>query len=77
MYTIENVSKLSEKRQITIPLSLCKKLEIGAGDRICFDFDPEKKIAVIRKATAADLQWYLQLSKTVMTEWEGIEDDDL
>jgi AbrB family looped-hinge helix DNA binding protein len=36
------ILKVSSKRQITIPISVCKKLLINEGDHLLFDVQDEK-----------------------------------
>jgi AbrB family looped-hinge helix DNA binding protein len=68
-------TKLSSKRQITVPIEICKKMHLHAGDIIVIDYDPELGIGYIRPKKI-DLNWHKSIEKT-LSEWEGAEDDDL
>ncbi|MBX9702725.1 MAG: AbrB/MazE/SpoVT family DNA-binding domain-containing protein [Silvanigrellaceae bacterium] len=69
-------AKLSEKRQVTIPIEICKLLGIKPTDRIQFDVNPITKVASFRKLQPFENQWHKSIGST-LSEWEGNQDDDL
>jgi antitoxin PrlF len=68
------ISTISVKGQTTIPVSVRRALEIGAGDAIRYDIEGDGVRIV--KAVLMDLPWANALHPT-LAEWEGEEDDDL
>ena len=70
-----NASKVTTKGQVTIPKEVRKRLELGAGDMLVYEFQ-ENGLVVVRKMEPFDAGWHRALSATVADEWNSPEDDE-
>lgn len=66
-------SKLTSKYQATIPKTVRRQLELGAGDTVVFEVAGEA--VWLRKATPLDLDFAHALEDT-LSEWSGEADDE-
>jgi AbrB family looped-hinge helix DNA binding protein len=70
-----NASKVTSKGQVTIPKEVRKRLRLGAGDMLVYEFQ-ENGLVVVRKMEPFDAGWHRALSSTVADEWNSPEDDE-
>lgn len=70
-----NASKVTAKGQVTIPKEVRKRLRVGAGDVLVYEFQ-ENGLVVMRKLEPFDTGWHRALSATVADEWNSPEDDE-
>ena len=68
------ISTISSKGQTTIPVTIRRALDVGAGDAIRYYIEANGVRLV--KADIRDLSWARCLQST-LTEWEHRADDDL
>ena len=68
------ISTISSKGQTTIPVTIRRALDVGAGDAIRYYIEANGVRLV--KADIRDLPWARCLQST-LTEWEHRADDDL
>lgn len=66
-------STLTTKYQATIPAEIRDKLELHAGDKICFECDNGRVYIV--KLKPFDLAYHQALEMT-LSEWNSTEDDE-
>ncbi len=67
------VSRLTKKYQATVPKSVRKKLNLGAGDVIAFEFDND--IIKLKKARPIDIEFSKALVPT-LSEWASQNDEE-
>ena len=67
------VSKLTSKNQITLPLSVRNKLHVHAGDKVEFVIEADGKV-IVKKPEPID--WtYLKSLESGLSEWNSEEDE--
>ena len=67
------VSKLTSKNQITLPLAIRNKLHVHAGDRVEFIIEADGKV-VVKKPEPIDWE-YLKSIESSLSEWSSEEDE--
>ena len=68
-----NISKLSIKGQITIPLNIRKAMDIGPGDLIAYEL--QGKTVKLKKIEAFDAAYHAAIAET-LEEWNSPEDEE-
>lgn len=68
-------SRLTAKGQTTIPSEIRKSLDLEEGDLLFYELESEN-IVRIRKLEKVDMEWSRAV-ESMLSEWKGIEDDDL
>ncbi len=68
------ISKITSKGQITIPLSIRKELEVSEGDKLVF----QKKGSdiIIKKSQSVDVAYYKNIQKSFSSEWNSKADSE-
>ncbi len=66
-------SRLTEKYQATIPLSVRRALKLVKGDSVAFEI--RRGTVMLRRATPIDLQFAKAVSAT-LSEWNSQADED-
>jgi len=67
------LSKLSSKRQVTVPKEVREVLDLTPGDMVAYDI--EQGTVTLRRAEPFDAAFHKSLSAT-LDEWETPEDDE-
>lgn len=62
-------SRLTQKRQATIPKDICAFLDLDSGDVVQFAVEGDK--VVLRKASAFDAAFHRSLGSTLSDEWSS------
>jgi len=70
---VTSTSKLTQKYQTTIPVTVRKLLHLQVGDAIAFDI--EDNVVHLRKATTVDLAFTQSIEGT-LSEWNSAADEE-
>ena len=65
-------SRLTQKRQATIPKDICTFLQVDSGD--CVSFLVEDGKVIVRKISGFDAAFHRSLGKALKDEWLSPED---
>jgi len=68
-----NVSKISIKGQITIPISIRKAMDVGPGDLITYEL--KGKTVKLKKIEPFDAAYHKAIAET-LEEWNSPEDEE-
>jgi len=68
-----NISKLSTKGQITIPMDIRKALGIESGDLLAYELDGNS--VRIKKVEPIDAVYHMAIAES-LEEWNSPEDED-
>jgi antitoxin PrlF len=66
-------SRLTKKRQATIPKDICVFLHLDSGDTVSFDVTENQEV-VLRKSSPLDIAYVQALEKTLEDEWLSSSD---
>jgi antitoxin PrlF len=67
------ISKITAKGQTTIPHQVRTALNIGPGDLLAWEIDPDGRVAV-RRIQPLDVE-YLQAVQGTLSEWHTADDE--
>lgn len=67
-------SRLTKKRQTTIPKDICTFLDIDSGDSVTFTIEGDD--VIVRKSSPLDLEHLRALDGTLSSEWLSKEDSN-
>lgn len=68
-----NVSKISIKGQVTIPVTIRKAMDIGPGDLIAYEL--QGKTVQLKKIEPFDAAYHTAIAET-LEEWNSPEDEE-
>jgi antitoxin PrlF len=68
-----NVSKISTKGQVTIPVIIRKAMDIGPGDLIAYEL--QGKAVKLKKIEPFDAAYHTAIAET-LEEWNSPEDEE-
>ena len=67
-------SRLTKKRQATIPKDICTFLNIDAGDVVAFAIKGKK--VIIEKSSPVDIEYLQGVQDSLSTEWHSKADSE-
>lgn len=67
-------SRLTQKRQATIPKNICAFLNVDSGDVVSFVIEKDK--VLVRKADPIDAAYHRGVASSLQSEWLSKEDSD-
>lgn len=70
---MQQISRLTNKYQATIPQAIRRKLNLKPGDAVVFEIEDDT--VTVRRATALDKE-YAKAIEGTLTEWLSKEDDE-
>lgn len=68
------IAKITTKGQTTIPADIRAALQVGPGDLIAWDIEPDGS-ARVRRVQRLDLD-YLKAVEGTLSEWAGAADEE-
>lgn len=68
------ISKITSKGQMTIPVSLRKALQLASGDELALEV--KESTIVMRKVTPLDIAYYQAVESSFASEWNSPEDEE-